>query len=102
MSLECKEYCNKLVNCLDHIATLYRNSRLNNPVITIIGDFNLPDVSWESGLAPDDSVQLKLSEYFFDNEFNLNSIEIQLNNNPTRNGNILVQLFCSDPMFVSH
>ena len=35
----------------------------------IVGDFNLPDVNWESGLAPDDGVQLKLSEYFVDNGF---------------------------------
>ena len=68
-SIECKEYCNNLVNCLDYIATLYRISRLNNPVIAIIGDFNLPDVNWESRLAPYDSVQLKLSENFFDNRF---------------------------------
>ena len=47
VSIECKEYCNKLVNCLDYIATLYSNSRLNNPVITIVGYFNLPDVNWE-------------------------------------------------------
>ena len=44
--IECKEYCNKLVNhSLDYIATWYNNNRLNNPVITIVGDFNLPDVS---------------------------------------------------------
>ena len=96
VSIECKDYYNKLMNCLDYIATFYRNSRLNNPVITIVGDFNLPDVNWESGLAPDDGVQLKLSKYFFDNGF------IQFNNNPTRNGNILDLLFCNDPMFVSH
>ena len=75
---------------------MYKNSRLNNPVITIVGDFNLPDVNWESDLAPDDGVQLKLSEYFFDNGF------IQFYNNPTRNDNILDLLFCNDPMFVSH
>ena len=96
VSIECEEYCNRLFNCLDYIATLYRNCRLNNAVIAIVGDFNLPDVDWESGLAPDDGVQLKLSKYFFDNGF------IQFNNNPTRNGNILDLLFCNDPMFVSH
>ena len=79
-----------------YIATLYRISRLNNQVITIVGDFNLPDVNWESGLAPDDGVQLKLSEFFFDNGF------IQFNNNPTRKDNILDLLFCNEPMFVSH
>ena len=63
VSVECKENYNKLVNGFYYIATLYRNSRLSNPVITIVGYFNLPDVNWESGLAPDDGVQL--SEYFF-------------------------------------
>ena len=96
VSIECKEYCNKLVNCLDCSATRYRNSRLNNPVITIVGDFILPDVHWESGLAFDDGVQLKLSEYFVYNGF------IQFNNNPTRNGKILDLFFGNDPMFVSY
>ena len=41
VSIECKEYYNKLIICLDYIATMYKNNRLNNPVITIIGDFNL-------------------------------------------------------------
>ena len=96
VSMECKEYCNKLVNCLDYISTLYRNSRLNNPVITIVGDFNVPDVHWESGLAPDDGVQLKLSEYFFDNGF------IQFNNNSTRNSNIIDLFFFVTILCLSH
>ena len=94
--IECKEYCNTFIKCLYYIETFYTNSRLNTAIITIVDDFYLPDVNWKLGVAFDDGVQLKLSEYLSHNEF------IQFNNNPTRNGNILDLLFCNDQMFVSH
>lgn len=60
VSVECKEYCNTLIKCLEYITTLDKNSRLNNLIIVFVGDLNLPDVNRESVVAPADGVHLTI------------------------------------------
>ena len=57
--------------------------------------FNLPDVDWMNGVAPDDGVQIKLFNYFVTIE------TTQHISQTTRNDTILDLLFSNDPMIVS-
>ena len=57
--------------------------------------FNLLDIDWINGVAPDDGVQLKLLNYF------VTIAATQHVNQPTRNDTILDLLFSNDPMIVS-
>ena len=80
------EICDGLIAYLNYVG-----SGRNRSTLVVSGEFNLPDIDWVNGVAPDDGVQLKLFNCFVALDAS------QLINHPTRNDTLLDLLFTNDP-----
>ena len=75
---------NKLISCLNKLCNVKHT-------ILLLGDFNLPNISWNTNNIPTDSIHLAFLECFFANGLT------QLNNFATRGDVILDLVLCNEP-----
>ena len=87
------EYMTDLCNQLTNIEAEYKNA-----VIWIMGDFNLPDINWNSYTIEKHQNIKEINELFINTLLNLN-LE-QINKKPTRNNNILDLFLTNRPGLV--
>jgi hypothetical protein len=87
------EYMTDLCNQLTNIEAKYKNA-----VIWIMGDFNLPDINWNSYTIEKHQNIKEINELFINTLLNLN-LE-QINKKPTRNNNILDLFLTNRPGLV--
>ena len=87
------EYMTNLCNQLSDIKTKYKNA-----IIWIMGDFNLPDINWNSYTVEKHQYKKEINELFINTVQNLN-LEL-INKRPTRNHNTLDLFLTNRPGLV--
>ena len=78
----------KFIRCLEKLTAV-------NHCVILLGDFNLPGISWNADSLPSDVIHLKFLEYFYSSGLR------QFNIIPTRNNAILDLIFSNDHSIVS-
>ncbi len=81
-----REEAKKMQNCISRLCSI-------NIPVTIVGDFNLPDIDWNVMNAPDNGISDVLMDCFLGNNLT------QFVREPTRGQNILDLVFSNDKIF---